>query len=325
MAIVAGIDEAGYGPLLGPLVVSRAVFEVPDALAEADLWAKLSHSITAKARKRDSRVPIVDSKKLHHSQDGLAALEQTALVMLAAGKGLPDTVPELLNGLSPGIAGRLVGYPWYDGFDDALPLACDGGLVRIKANAVRRELRQRSIQFLGARCCVLPEGQFNKLVGATRNKATVLWMLTVRLISELIHSADGRPVFIFVDRQGARVSYVRLLLSAFEGVDLRVLAESEECSRYELRFDGRESSPSPITIEFRVSAESAHLPTALASIYSKYVRELLMVALNRYWQGHVGGLKRTAGYYQDGLRFLKDIDPAIEALSVDRAMLVRSR
>ena len=104
-----------------------------------------------------------------------------------------------------------------------------------------------------------------------------------------------------------------------------MLDESDECSRYVLRFADGRSPRGPATIEFRQSCESAHLPTALASIYSKYLRELFMVALNRYWQQQVGDLRRTAGYYQDGLRFLRDIEPAVQSLNVDRQMLVRSR
>ncbi len=80
-----------------------------------------------------------------------------------------------------------------------------------------------------------------------------------------------------------------------------------------------------VDIEFRTSGESAHMPVALASVFSKYVRELLMVAFNSYWSGQVEGLKRTAGYYRDGLRFLKDIEPAIRSLDIDRRMLVRAR
>ena len=64
-------------------------------------------------------------------------------------------------------------------------------------------------------------------------------------------------------------------------------------------------------------------PIALASIFSKYLRELLMARFNAYWAGHVDDLRPTAGYYQDGQRFLRDIEPAIGRLGVDRSQLVR--
>ena len=46
MAVVAGIDEAGYGPLLGPLVSTVTVFSVPNELAGQDLWKALSDSVS---------------------------------------------------------------------------------------------------------------------------------------------------------------------------------------------------------------------------------------------------------------------------------------
>ena len=50
--------------------------------------------------------------------------------------------------------------------------------------------------------------------------------------------------------------------------------------------------------------ETHHLPIALASIMSKYIRELFMLFFNRYWANQVTDLRPTAGYYQDGKRFL---------------------
>ncbi len=325
MAIVAGIDEAGYGPVLGPLVVSLAAFEVPDELVGRSLWTQLAGSISAKVSRRDTRLPIVDSKKLHHSADGLAAVERTALAMLAVGDSAPGTFRELIRAVCPRVESALGGYAWYGRFEEALPLECDATCVRLHANAVRHTLREAGIRFLGPRCCVLPEGHYNRLIESTRNKATVLWTLTLKLISQLMQLAGERALHIYIDRQGARTRYARPLLTAFEDADLQVLDESDECSRYVLRFANGRAPRGPVAIEFRQSGESAHLPTALASIYSKYLRELFMVALNRYWQQQVGDLRRTAGYYQDGLRFLRDIEPAIRSLDVDRRMLVRSR
>ena len=44
-----------------------------------------------------------------------------------------------------------------------------------------------------------------------------------------------------------------------------------------------------------------------------------------FWRAHVPTVTPTAGYYQDGLRFLKDVDTAIRKLQIDRELLIRSR
>ena len=77
--------------------------------------------------------------------------------------------------------------------------------------------------------------------------------------------------------------------------------------------------------ELSQAGESRHLLVALASLISKYVRELLMESFNAYWSREVPGLRPTAGYYQDGLRFLKDIQPHLKRLGLTREGLVRQR
>jgi hypothetical protein len=53
-------------------------------------------------------------------------------------------------------------------------------------------------------------------------------------------------------------------------------------------------------------AESHHMPVALASMSAKLVRETLMGRFNRYWNARLPELKPTAGYRQDGWRWLND-------------------
>ena len=89
--------------------------------------------------------------------------------------------------------------------------------------------------------------------------------------------------------------------------------------------DGAAEGPRCAEIRFAVRAEKAHLPVALASMISKYVRELLMVLFNRYWAQRVPGVAPTAGYYVDGRRFYDQILPAVRQLGVDERMLYRTR
>lgn len=328
-ATVVGIDEAGYGPLLGPLVVSAAAFDVPlEACRQAadpadgpDLWTLLADSVTRRASKRDPRLAVADSKKLHGKgggKHGVVLLERAALAFLMQVGEMPGSLRELLRGLCPQVLGQLGGYPWYERADVELPLDCGRDAVGLQSNSLRRSLIEAGARFRGAWVEVLPEGHFNRQVEATHNKAIVLFGRTTRLIQRVAESIGGRPLGVWVDRQGGRVGYRRPLMTAFEDAQLEILEESPDRSGYRLT-----RHPAPLVVRFVKEGESHHLPIALASIISKYVRELFMVCFNRYWRSQVADLRPTAGYYEDGQRFLADIRDTETCKQVDRGMLVR--
>jgi len=136
----------------------------------------------------------------------------------------------------------------------------------------------------------------------------------------ILRSASSEPVRLFIDRTGGRKRYRESLTTALPGFELRILEESEERSAYRLTRSSR-----VVDIEFAVRGEDRHFPVALASVYSKYVRELYMHAFNRYWCRQQSGLKPTAGYYNDAQRWLIDAAPTIDRLAVERNLLVRER
>jgi hypothetical protein len=67
------------------------------------------------------------------------------------------------------------------------------------------------------------------------------------------------------------------------------------------------------------------MPVAIASMLSKYVREALMRRFNGYWQTLLPQLVPTAGYYNDGLRFLNDIAAKRAELGIVDGDLIRCR
>ncbi len=320
VAILIGIDEAGYGPTLGPLVVAGAVFRVPNEAIKDCLWKRMAGSICARPANSDHRLPIADSKKLFQRSAGLGRLERTALVM-ASVAGVPvETARRFLEFVAPGCYRSFEESPWYEGFDRALPVDNDAHELALRGNAVKRNMAEQGVSYIGPICEILTARAFNRLVTNTRNKAVVSLGLVLRLVDRVAGDAGKEPVVALIDRQGGRTHYDGALRTAFTGSTLSIIREDEEGSAYELH-----DLVTPMRFEFTVSGEEAHLPIALASVTAKYVRELLMSTFNAYWCARVPGLKPTAGYYTDAMRFLADLKPIIESEPDLRNMLVRQR
>ncbi|MFQ5502291.1 MAG: hypothetical protein ACE5EQ_08320 [Phycisphaerae bacterium] len=318
--ILVGIDEAGYGPILGPLVLSAAAFELPPDTADRCLWQVLRHSIRRSATGRDPRIAILDSKKLHKSANGIARLERSVLAVTTAARGLPQDLRTLLGILCPDSLNRLHAYPWYRGANPNLPIAADPAGIRIAAQTLRRNLEDQAVRLAGCWSEILLEGHYNRMVGKTRNKAVVLLGLVLRLIQRISDAHPHHALRILIDKQGARSHYGPHLMRAFEDRRLKVIEETDGLSVYELV-----RGTSRWEVSFSRSGDDHHLPIALASLYSKYQRELLMHCFNRFWSQQAPDVSPTAGYYQDGMRFLKQIQPRLSALGIDRADLIRSR
>jgi len=326
---IVGIDEAGYGPLLGPLVVSATAFDVPaellatckDPACGPNLWKALRRSLCKKPGKKNPRLAVADSKLLHGRVDtehGVSLLERVVLTFLAQADRHPANLVSLLRILCPHVVEQLTQHPWYCRADLPLPLECSSGDVLVQRNALAGDLARNGIRFRGAWVEVLCEGYFNQLVGATHNKSVVLFQQNMRLIQRIAERVGQRPLWIWADRHGGRTAYLKPLMTAWADAEFEVLEESPDRSGYRLTRSGN-----PWTIRFVVEGETCQMPVALASIFSKYVRELFMICFNRYWCGRIPALRPTAGYNQDGRRFLADIDALVKEQNVDRNWLVR--
>lgn len=320
MAILAGIDEAGFGPVLGPLIVSGVAFRVPDQQLGESLWDTLRATCAPAPERMGRRLVVADSKRVYRSHGGLAPLERTALVTLAASGSRPRTWRALLETVAPGAAGHLDHYPWYAASNADLPISEGVGDIGTQSNAVRRDAARHDLSFLGVHCEPLPEGEYNRLVRTTRNKSVVLLGLVLRVVDRIMRAAPGERLRLYVDRLGGRTQYRDALMTAVQGYELQVLEESSARSAYVLIRPTRTCE-----IEFVTGGDRSHFTVALASIYSKYLRELYMHAFNRYWSGQIDGLRPTAGYYQDAQRWLREAGAHLGKSSIDRGMLVRER
>src|SRR5713101_1663180 len=117
MPWIVGIDEAGYGPNLGPFVMTAVACRVPDRCAGDNLWDLLGAAVRKKGA-NDDRLVIDDSKVVYSTARGLAGLERG--VRATFGRG-DETLHALLEHLSPDDVADLRREPWYKG-DGLLPL-----------------------------------------------------------------------------------------------------------------------------------------------------------------------------------------------------------
>jgi ribonuclease HII len=319
MAVLAGIDEAGFGPILGPLVVSSSTFSLPHELIGVDLWQNLRKSIANKRKRLAGRLLIADSKKAYSKSLGTKHLERTVLACMRCLGREPGRLTELISLLCPDCLERLGGYPWYKGVD-SFRIAAEPADIALASGVLADDLTTNGIKLLELKSCCLDVGHYNKMVSIVKNKARVLFTATSQLIKNAFDKFGDDDLQIIVDRQGGRVHYRSHLQRMFEGMELKILSESPTASSYELQSDGRK-----MRLHFVVGADERFLPVSLASMVSKYLRELLVANINRYFAGFHKELRPTAGYWKDGLRFIKDLKENIPQVRYDDKQLVRCR
>lgn len=321
MALIVGIDEAGYGPLLGPLVVSAAGFIAPEDRAEADWWQLLSEAVGKEKKGLKGRVLVADSKKAYSPPSGLSHLRRTVLSFLCAqdeSAGCPETAGQLLERVCPTALARLAAYPWHSDLP-ALALGDNPQAVAIAARRLDRALRNHQMAIAALRCQCVDVGWYNQQIGVVKNKSRVLFGHVSELMMQTLRDSGEPAVYFYIDRQGGRSQYYSLLLQVFDGAKLMILAEDDQLSAYRLVWQGR-----TIEIRFEVGCDERYLPTGLASMLSKWVRELAMQSLNGFFARRCAALRPTAGYWQDGQRFLSDLAILCPDFSYQPEMMIRS-
>jgi len=245
-----GVDEAGLGPVLGPLCLSA-----------------VSSSQFQQAGE------VCDSKALY------------------AGKNLSRLVRALeghLGQLDPGpmkkqlVDGPCEGEPWFG--------TGDQGMFHLPGEGRGK-----------AWSLSLGVGELNASFERTGNKSTTQIEALGKLVERILGDQDEERLEFLVDRLGGRKRYGEVL----EGWGFRVQSkrESPTSSTYGAECRGRQ-----VHFRFEVKADAHYPVVALASCLSKLRRERAMEAFNAWWREKCPGVKPTAGYWEDGLRFLSEIE-----------------
>ena len=188
-----------------------------------------------------------------------------------------------------------------------------------EADTFREGLAHCGVELVSLASRAVFPPQFNGLVAEYDSKAEALSQTTLDLAYGLLESLGDEPIRVVCDKHGARNRYAPLLQQRWPDVLIEVHGEGRAESVYRFGPQGRR-------IEFCFRTKGDRLvPAALASMASKYLRELAMKAFNEFWCARVDGLRPTAGYPVDAKRFRVDIEPALADLGITEHALWRCR
>jgi ribonuclease HII len=318
VTLLIGTDEAGYGPNLGPLLISVTVWQVLNDDAPDDLYERLGDCVRADASS-SKHIPIADSKRLYKPGGGLANLERGLFAAMAACDLKADCWRDAWQVLAPADAEQLQRIPWYEKFDSPLPIDLDEQRRQSDRVLLAKGLDAANVSLQVIRSTAVFPGRFNDLLDRYQSKGSILSLATLELVRDALSRHDDASVLIQCDKHGGRNRYLAVLQTVFPDQTMRVVREGRESSIYRWEVSGRQ-----IEIRFTAKGES-FLPAALASMASKYLRELAMKAFNTFWQQHFPDLKPTAGYPVDAKRFKAEIEATQKKIGVDERILWRAK
>jgi hypothetical protein len=295
---------------------------MPGKLLRSNHWDVLAKAVSTQKKGLAGRLLITDSKKAYSRKSGIDPLRRTVLSAIHAwknGSAQTDTIQDILLLICPDTLKSIESVPWYKDLHTH-PLSHNPSDIAIAAGVLQKTMSEHDIQISGIQSRCLDVELYNSRVRKVKNKSRVLFTELCALILEAFsrNTAHAEPMQVIVDRQGGRINYQQELLRMFPGFSLSVIRQEPNMSSYEMSRNGQ-----LMRIHFCAKADTKYLVVGLASMVSKYLREIMMHSLNHYFCGLCPNLCPTAGYWQDGQRFMQDLSTYLPSHLDNHEKLVR--
>lgn len=306
-----GIDEVGYGPILGPLVIG--FIPIVSSLKADDFNNQINEFLS-----KNDLITVQDSKLFFRGSNKHFKLEL-----------------EILGFLS-------LFYNPFTYYREFLSFFLRNKIMWEKAIWLNPNLKIPFFTKEGSASIILDKrGIYKKCFFTTTTKIRKPWLFQIEpyLFNRMLESYDTKSELItysvcgwvrrfvemyspdynltfYIGRHGGRKFYQRHLYRFFEKV--QIIEEKNAYSHYRVQLDELEAN-----LIFITNAEKKFPIVALSSMVAKYFRELSMHCFNLFWQKYKIALKPTSGYIPDALGFLESIKDIVQKLNINITEIVR--
>src|SRR5205823_3960280 len=164
MPWIIGIDEAGYGPNLGPLVMTSVACRVPEQLTETNHWKVIRAVVRRQDDPQDDRFVVDDSKLVYSPAIGLCGLETGVWSILVGTQLEPlGTLKEYVDWACSSSSDDLLHEPWFTG-TTCVPFAQERAAYQDVIASFTKACQDCDIQFGPIHSVVICPPRFNQLL-----------------------------------------------------------------------------------------------------------------------------------------------------------------